>query len=807
MKTNYLQLAILLAVMTMPVRLSAQIPVNSVVTGLITEKETKEPVEFASVGLYHANDSTLIAVATTGKNGEFIFLDVTPGTYYILVSCLGFEQETIPAFSIKDNNPLNLGTTPLKISSILLNEVSVTREKSVLSNSIDRKVYNVEKDILGQTGSASDVLENIPSVSVDVDGTVSLRGSANVTFFIDGKPSALLKHNSATALQQIPASAIDRIEVITNPSAKYKPDGISGIINLVLKKSRKQGFNGIILANAGNQDRYNANITVNYNTGKMNIFGSYGFRQNNSPRTGLDSRINRDSLLNIINLYDSRSSSASKPVSHTGNFGFEFQFNENNKLEISGNMNFQDVSLTQNTLSTWKNAETTVTSEYNTQRTNQEKDLEWETSARFLHQFEKEGHELQFELNCTGYDESEDSHFTEDYSFPQVKEDLSHILIKKGGPQAEFYIEYTLPINEETELEAGYVGEFFKDNINYLGENYNGASNRWFKDLSKSNDFIFHQNTHAIYSTFSHSFDKLSFMAGLRAEQVNILSNLITLDSIVPNNYFRLYPTLHLTYDLDEFRQFQINYSHRVRRPDSDEMNPFPEYSDPRNMETGNPHVKPEQIHSIEAGYQLKKEKFSIQPTLYYRYKYDAFTEIQKYVNDTVLLTTFENLSRDQSLGMEFITSLNAARFISLNLSTNGYYHVIDASNLGYSDRKSTFSLNSKLGANINITHSTLMQVYAYHRTSVLSAQGRTNPVFYVNMGLRQDLFKNKASVLLTVSDVFNTLKSNSIIDTPRLYEKRIRGRVSQIVYFGFTYRFGKSEKKKQEDLKFDDTI
>ena len=312
---------------------------------------------------------------------------------------------------------------------------------------------------------------------------------------------------------------------------------------------------------------------------------------------------------------------------------------------------------------------------------------------------------------------------------------------------------------------------------------------------------------HALYATFSHSFEKLSFMAGLRAEQALITSNLVTLDSVVPNNYFKLYPTLHLAYEFNDEQQIQLNYSHRVRRPDSDEMNPFPEYSDPRNAEAGNPRVKPEQIHSVEFGYQLKKETFSIQPTIYYRYKYDAFAEIQKFVNDSVLLTSFENLTQDQSMGMELIATLNAGKFLSINLSSNGYYHIIDASNLGYSANKSAFSVDTKLGANVNISRTTLLQMYAYHRSARLTAQGHRNPVFYSNLGIRQDILKEKASLILTVSDVFNTLKSESLIDTPQLYKKSVRSRVTQIIYLGFVYRFGNASKQEKENLKFDDNI
>jgi len=794
--------------MILEINLWGQPSTTNSIKGNIIEQETKEPVEFVNVGLFNSSDSSLLTGAVTDKNGEYLFTNIKEGNYYLQVSCIGFESFKIPHISISSERPhVDLDKRTIKVSNFLLSDVEIVSQKPVLNNSIDRKVYNVEKDILSQTGSVSDVLQNIPSVSVDVDGTVSLRGSSNIMFFINGKPSALLKKNSAVALQQIPANSIERIEVITNPSAKYKPDGIGGIINIVLRKNTQKGFNGIVMANAGNMERYNANLFLNYNTGKLNVFGTYGFRQNNNPRTTSDFRIKRDSLMNVLSYYDSKSTSASRPFTHIGNFGLEYKLNDNNKVEISGNANFQDMYRTQNTATAWKDAGEVVTSEYSTNRINEESEMEWETSAMFEHQFEKEDHVLQFELNLTGYDETEDNHYTETYVVSGDQEALTRVLIQKGGPQAEFYAEYKLPINEETEIEAGYVGEFLKDDLVYLGESFDRDQSIWLKDYNKSNHFTINQDIHALYGIFSHSFDQLSFMAGLRAEQVFITSNLITLDSIVPNNYFKIYPTLHLAYELNDNQELQLNYSKRVKRSDSDEMNPFPEYSDPRNMESGNPKIKPEQIHSVEFGYHLKNKQYSIISSIYYRYKYDAFTEINRYVNDTVLLTSFENLSQSQSTGLEFIFSANVKNKLNLNMNANGYYYIIDASNLGYSDKKSAFSWDTKLGINIHFSNSSLLQLNSYYRSVRISAQGKSNPAFFVNLGLRQEVLKNRASVILTISDVFNTLSRVNIIDTPELYQKESRKRNSQIIYIGFTYRFGKFVKKQTEELKYDDSI
>ncbi|MCI0494929.1 TonB-dependent receptor [candidate division KSB1 bacterium] len=781
---------------------------NGSLTGKIVENSTKTPIQGANILLFKTKDGSQVSGTTTNENGIFNFPNLPNSSYYLQVGFIGFEILKTRSFTIKDEK-LDLGTLTITVSPIVMGNVEVTAEKETFINSIDRKVYNVEKDILSQTGSASDLLQNIPSVSIDVDGNISLRGAPNVTIFVNGKPSLLMRKNSAAALQQMPANTIERIEVITNPSAKYKLDGVGGIINLVLKKESRQGLNGTVLANAGNLGRYNANATINYNPGKVNLFGSYGFRYNNSPRSSIDSRIQKDSLSQVFSYYDNTSSASSKPFAHIANVGLDYSINDKNKVGISGDYFYQDSYLDQNSQTTFRDGNRHITSDFTTNRTRDEIEKEYEINSNYEHDFDKEDHVLSFELNYSGYDENEDNYYDEIYTVPNISDVLHHILVQKGGHLTEFYAEYAYPIDEGTELEAGYVGEFMRDDIRNLGEDFDPQSSRWITDFNKTNRFLFHQDIHALYATFGHSIEDFSFLAGLRAEQALITSNLVSADSTIPNNYFKLYPTLHLAYDVNDNHEFQINYSRRVRRADSDEHNPFAEYSDPRNMEAGNPKIKPEQINSIEFGYHLKQKHFSVLPTIYYRYKYDAFTEIRQFVNDTTMLTTFANIANDQSAGMEFIVAGDVKKIMSLNLSADAFYQVIDASNLGYSDKKSTISWNAKLAANLHFTSSNLIQVNAYYRSARLTPQGKRLPSFLLNLGMRQDLFNQKASLTLTVSDVFKSLKWKRQINTPILFEETISKRNSQIIYLGFTYRFGKSAKKEnqKEEFEFEDAI
>jgi len=779
---------------------------NCSVIGKIVEESTETPLELASAILFNATDNVQVSGTTTDEDGGFAIDQLPAGKYYLQVSYVGFVTLQTEIFQL-DSGMIDLGVLEVELSPLLGGTIVVKGERATFNNSIDRKIYNVGNDVLSNTGSATDVLQNIPSVTVDVNGNVSLRGSANVTFFVNGKPSLLMRKNSTAVLEQMPASSIEWIEVITNPSAKYKPDGVGGIINIVLKKESREGLNGTVIANAGNKDRYNGSLALNYKPGTVNVFGSYGLRRTNSPRISTDSRISKDSLSRVTSYYDYNGSSSAKPLTHIVTAGLDYSLSEKDQLGVSGNYFYRNSYHTVKSQTTYRDSGQQATSSLTTDRTNDEFEEEYEVSSSYEHDFDKEDHVLQFELNYSGYDEKEDNHYNDSYTVPVVSDVLSHNLIKKGGELIELYAEYSHPISDETQLEAGYVGEFLKDDIRYVGEDYDTLQERWITDFNKTNRFLFHQNIHAFYATLGHSIHKFGFSAGLRAEQALITSNLVTADSTVPNDYFRLYPTLHLVYELSDHQELQLSYSRRVNRADSDEHNPFAEYTDPRNLEAGNPNIKPEQIHSLELGFHLRNENYSVLPSIYYRYKYDAFTEIQRFVNDSTMLTTFDNLANDQSAGLEIIVSGGLRQYLSLNVSANAFYHLIDASNLGYSDNKSIVSWNGKLGVNLYVVKASLVQINAYYRSTRLTPQGEYDPLFLINLGVRHDIFGNKAALTLTVSDLFNVLEWTSNIDTRVLYDSATYKRDSRIIYLGFIYHFGSSKNDSKEDLQFEDKI
>ncbi len=786
--------------------LSGQTKTNAV-SGKIIEATTKLPLEFAFVSILQPNDSLLVSGTVTDKNGAFKLDSLSDGKYYLIISLLGYDTISTPEFSLPIANGGNdLGKIFMKTSGLLLDDVQITEEKSTYVNTIDRKVYFPEKDIQAQTGSASDVLQNVPSITVDEEGGLSLRGSANVTILINGKPSQLMNANAAAALQQIPASSIERIEIITNPSAKYKPDGVAGIINIVLKKNAKLGFNGSVTINASTLDRYNGSLNLNYSTGKFNISGSYGFRQNYNQRLKTDTRTFRDSIDGIPSNFLQSALGTGRSYSHTLNFGMDYNLNKNNSIGLEGSYLVSTMRRTQN-ISTFISDTSGTISDYKTVRNDIENGNEAAATIKFDHAFKKEDHEISFDAGWGNNGELEDSHYRDNYFFPYTSTYDGHTAINRKGNNYTANCNYINPISEDMKLEMGYEGEFLRDRLTSSSEHYDPTQLNWLSDNGKNNTFLFRQDVHAVYGTYSIDIHKFSFMGGLRAEQTFITSNLLTLDSIIPNNYFKIYPTAHFLYKLNDSQQMSLSYSHRVNRPDPDELNPFPEYKDPRNLDAGNPKLKPEQIHSVELGYQIKNNKITFIPSLYYRYTYDAFAEISRYINDTVLLTRQDNLATSQSTGLEFVFSWKYSKLFNLNFSSNIFYNTIDASNLGYAAKKSNTAWDAKLASNFNLGKTTKFQLNGNYRSSMLTAQGHTLPVFFVNAGFKQDIFKKRASLTITASDIFNTQRWVEIIDTPILYQELIRKRKSQFIFIGFSWRFGMIGKKSSNDMLFDNKM
>ena len=775
-----------------------------VITGGVQDRSSKQPVEFATIQLLTVPDSVIIATIVSDRKGKFVIDKITNGNYVLRFSFIGYEKTIMP-ITVNQKRE-NVGTVEIALLSKDMSEVTVTSRKSLLNTSIDRKSYDVTKDIMAQSGTASDVLKNIPSVEVDMEGNVSLRGSGDVMILINGRPSPLLgKLNKAEVLQQFPANTIERIEVITNPSARYKPDGTSGIINIVLKKNVKGGWNGSITANAGIRDRYNTSITFNYKPGKLNIFGNFGIRGDTRRRTNTVTREYFDTTTyGTSGYYTEDGKSLAHPLTHLATLGFTYSPDKNNSFGLSGNYSNRDQVKNDMNTKIFFSKTHAYTSYFDRFRYDPENEKEKDATAFYEHKLPGEDHTLRVELNVAASKEGEDNHYQNKYRYPGTNSTFDNTRIFQGDNQQQLTIDYSRTISESAKLEAGYSGSFNQQDFNFYGEYFDFPSGNFIKDIVKTNQFLFNQSIHALYGTYQKDYGKFGYSLGLRLEESIIKGQQVTKDTFINNDYLKLYPTLHLAYELTDKSQLQLNYSRRVHRPEGDDINPFPEYQDPYNVRAGNAKLKPEIIHSVEFGYKWQDKKFSFVPSLYYRYKQNGFTQITVPLNDSVLLTTQQNLSNDQSVGLELIFSAKTGKLFSSNLSTNIFYNQIQATNLGYFDKRNILSFSTNFNSTYTITPNTMAQVSAIFYSSRVTPQGKKYPAFVLNAGVRQDFLKKKMSVIFTASDILKTLWQKTALNTSYLKQLAIGRRDGQIVYLGISYRFGKTIKKPDDKMQFD---
>ena len=592
---------------------------------------------------------------------------------------------------------------------------------------------------------------------------------------------------------------VEKIEVITNPSAKYRPDGTGGIINIILKKERKAGFNGTLGANAGNHSRFNTNLQLNYNSGKINIYGSYGFRQDYRLRTS-DLYSQTIDTVKRQSLYLWKNSEGTvRLLSHLAQLGFDWNISKKDMAGVSGTYNHRNVERHENAYNLYKDNDLELLEEFTRTLDGTQTENGAEVKAYYEHTFSREDeHQLKIDFEYQGDQEKEDDYWTNVYQLPEYPLGKDHTIGNNGQKEINFTLNYTRPVIENLRLETGYESiTSLNDQVQDVYHMYSDTA-AWVPDPGQYNSFYGNQSVFALYGLASYNRKKFSIMAGLRAEEALLDLRFRSLDTASKSSYFALYPTIHMGISSGK-NEWQLNYSKRVNRPDVDEMNPVPEYRDPRNIYVGNPNLKPEKIHSFELGYSFQPQNLTIVPTLFYRYKVDGFTRVTHTQNDTVLVTTMENLASDQSAGIDFSGSWQIKKVASLNFSATAFYNEIDASNIGYSANKSAFSWNSKVNASINITKTTLFQVNTQYLSKALTPQGYRLPSWVMNLGFRQDFWKKRISFVATISDLFNTQAWKINVNTPVLVQESTRRRDARVIYGGVVFNFGTNGKKSKE--------
>lgn len=803
-KMKYISILILVSVLFWP---SVEIlgsndenerPKKGILTGTVIETHEDTPVAYANLALFSAADSSLVSGAITGENGDFEIRDIPFGEYYLAIHFIGYEKKYVDGIALsEENHRMHLGEVGMEITSISLKGAEVIAEKMAIEYKLDRKVVNVSRDLDAPGSSAINVLEKVPSVRVDIDGNVFLRGSSSFAVYIDGKPSVL---DGSEALQQIPAGSIENIEIITNPSAKYDPDGTSGIININLKKNRLKGFSGMLNASVGTRDKYASDVFLNYKMSDLSIYAGidwsdriyHGKGEEYRETYGTDTTFFKDADIEGAWLRHGL----------TFKTGLDYQINDNNTLSLGGEYGNTGFGMDR-----FKEVKDYTDPESGVDYYKDDNIFRWKRefyslSTSYLTKFDDEGHQL----NIFGYYSFRDG--SQDQEKRQIDTDAGWNVIdpdpfllrsSEFGPSNEYRAEadYARPMGENGKIETGYQFRGDYDQEDYFVENFDYDLGTWVKDDKYGKNTSFNRNIHAIYGIYGNKAGQFEYQVGLRGEYTYRDIRVAGEEGSALIDRFDYFPSVHFSHKVKEKNQFQASYSRRIDRPRSWYLEPNETYIDDNTRRIGNPGLLPEYTDSYEVGYLRTLDDGTFSLDGYFRNTNNKITRLQEYDAETdILYHTFENLNKEQSLGVELSLLYDIARWFNLNLSGALYnYRLEDRSEEGVDERSSN-NWDARVMNIFKLWPTTRLQLNFLYNSPSVTAQGESEASWYTDVTVRQELFDKKLSATLQVQDLFATRKREYTSRGQSFYIYEYRKRESQIVTLTVSYRINNFREK-----------
>ena len=775
-------------------------------SGKIIDKESSVPVEFAIITISKSDSKQVVNGGTTNVNGNFS-IELNNGNYDIKFEFPGYKNQEKLNQNISADT--NLGNILLETESNQIETVVIRGERTTVDIKLDKKVYNIGQDLMVKGGTVSDVLDNIPSVAVDVEGNISLRGNESVRVLIDGKPSTAI--NVADALRMLPADAVDKVEVITNPSARYDAEGGGGILNIILKKGKNKGLNGTIIATAGDPKNNGLSANINSKTDNYNLFTTVSYNDRNNPGT---TKINQENLLADSYIEERRLSDRYSKGANV-NFGMEVYLNKDKSATWTNSINYRNNGGNTDENVTYKN--------YNLNRNfintrfrdniseNDNEAIEY--SSNFLKKFKKDGHKLTIDASISLNKEDE---FSNIYgSILETGMFISDEKTSKIGRQNRnlFQADYVLPIGEDMQFELGSRGSYTNSNSDYEVLERVTQNDPYTNIPGFTNNFEYIENITAVYTQFGTKFfKKLSVLAGLRFENTNLEINQLLTNDFNKRNYNNLFPSLFFTYELNDDSSFSLNYSKRISRPRDRFINPFSSYTSNTNLFIGDPKLNPSFTDAFDIGFLRKWDKITFSTSAYYNHTTDAFQTVRKesgqFINGIpVIINTPFNLGEDNRIGMEFTVNYSLKKWWKLNSNVNyfynetkGNYQFTDSNNVlvnqNFDYKSSTWS--ARLTSKINLPYKIDWQTNMNYNAGQKMAQGKTKGIAAMNLAFSKDVLKDKATIAFNVNDVFNSRKRIQDLRLPTVNSySEMQWRVRAITV-SFTYRFNKMKNEKE---------
>ncbi len=766
------------------------------ITGIIVDSVSEQPIELANIIIYDKTNKQLTGAATN-EAGRFFISGINPGEYIIEFSFVGFETKIDTILINSDNKILNLGVIKLEQKPITIEGIEVTAEKPPIEFKIDKKVINVKEHYASQSGTAVDVLENVPAITVDIQGNVSLRGSTNFRVLIDNRPSIL---EPSEALQQIPASTIDRIEIITNPSARYDPEGLTGIINVITKKNIQSGINGIANFNLGLEQKYSGDFLLNYRYKKFRTFFGLDFNSLNFPGTETENR--RTSTQDAIFYSLTQGNSSWLRRFYGFKLGTEYLISQKAKAGINFELRKREMERSSfQELTKWSIPGDTT----NFLRDNQTErgGLMSAINTDYLVNFKKEQKlSTRFSININN---GEDKSTNELYNQDTLLNDGWKSIEKGPMKRILFNLDYTQPISLFSEkngkLETGTQTTIDLSNGGQDVYVYDTVTKEYIykPEFSHLADFI--HNIYAFYTTYRGEIKNFGYQTGIRGEYTYRFLELTGTVQDVNIKRFDIFPTLHLSYKFPPFDQIMISWTRRVNRPKNWDLEPFEIRRDPYSIHKGNPALLPEFVNAFELGYQRQWNNLLFSFDGYYRLTENHIEYITHlYAGDTIL-STVENVGKDYAYGIEPTLDLKILKWLNINLSGNIYEHRIEGKidNSSFTQESRTWSLRNM--NSIILTKFTRLQITLMYNGPEIMAQGERNSFFIVNGGIRQEIIPRSLNLTLQVRDIFGTGKFENTSEGTNFYIHQEHKRESPVIILGLSYNFNNYRSEKREKV------
>ncbi|MGV3696261.1 TonB-dependent receptor domain-containing protein [Flavobacterium sp.] len=777
----------------------AKIPI----TGKITEKTSSLPLEYATVTFKNSKNPKLIFGGITDNKGDYS-VDVVPGTYDITFEFISFKPTVVAQKQL--DAATNLGTTALEEDATQLKEVVVRAEKTTVEIKLDKKVYNVGSDLMVKGGTVSDVLDNIPSVTVDVEGNIALRGNENVKVLIDGRPSNAI--NVSEALKLIPADAIDKVEVITNPSARYDAEGGGGLLNIILKKGKNLGLNGTMLGSVSDPESYGLSGTLNYKSKEFNLFTTQGYNYRNSPGNAFtNSRyLNDDNSIRDY-MYETRKNERLNK-SYNANLGMEWFLDKTTTWTNAFNYRRSSGDNRDNVFQDYYDVNFDY--DYTRNRINEEKSQSRnvEFTTNITKNFKKEGHKLTIDGSFSSNTDKNDALITDtstqnsDVVFDVTGNDQSQ---KRNLVQTD----YVLPIGKGSQFEAGYRGDFSVNTTNY-SVNRDGVTNPDFTNILE-----YKEKVNALYTQYGFKVKKFSTLLGLRWEDSDIDVNQLGTRDFTNKKYNNFFPSAFFTYEINEQSSASISYSRRIQRPRGRQLNPFNNLSSNVNIFVGNPDLDPAYTDAIDLGYLNRFKKVTLNTSLYVNKTTDVFQFVRRETGTfengvPVIISSPINLATEYRSGFEFTLNYSPYKWWKLNGNFNFFYIKTDGdyTYIDFNDNEvfqdfdyETTSWFTRLTSKVTLPYKIDWQTNMQYNGAQKNRQGSSLGNFSMNLAFSKDVFKDKGTVAFNISDVFNSRKRIQDTYLPGVVSSHseMQWRVRQI-NLSFTYRFNvqKNEREKR---------